>query len=379
MGRRRANGEGTVAYRPNEKRWCARLTVHTSSGPKRRAYYGKTRKEAYEKMTRAMGTRAEPSSGAGATASEEDTRMSLEEWLQMWLKSAKATVGLHTYERYEQVVRNDLTPALGAMKLARITSSAVEDFRDEMLARAAPATVTYVLGVLSTAMGRAVSRGLIATNSVSRVRRPKDRQEKMRPLSEEQASKLLGVVHSTRREALYAVAAKLGLRQGELLGLFWSDVDFRSSTLLVERSVDTHGAGVTWGSTKTGESRTIALPESLAAALERHWRIQAAEKLKAKGWDDEQLIFPNQRGGVHRRNSVALIFRKDLEGAELPRVRFHDLRHTAATLMLRSGVPVNVVAQILGHKDPAMTLKRYAHVLPDMQRMAADKIDSYRF
>jgi integrase len=133
------------------------------------------------------------------------------------------------------------------------------------------------------------------------------------------------------------------------------------------------------GETKTGEARTIRLPSSVKDALECHRAMQAEEKLAARSWDDPRLMFPNRRGGAHRRNSVMVIFRHHLDAAGLPRIRFHDLRHTAAVMMLNSGVPINVVSQVLGHKDPAMTLRRYAHVLSDAQQIAADKIDAYGF
>ena len=107
--------------------------------------------------------------------------------------------------------------------------------------------------------------------------------------------------------------------------------------------------------------------------------MQAEEKLAARSWDDPRLMFPNRRGGAHRRNSVMVIFRHHLDAADPPKIRFHDLRHTAAVMMLNSGVPINVVSQVLGHKGPAMTLRRYAHVLSDAQQIAADKIDAYGF
>ncbi len=174
------------------------------------------------------------------------------------------------------------------------------------------------------------------------------------------------------------MALKLGLRQGELLALHWEDFD--GKTLKVRRSADTHNAGNVWGETKTGEGRTILLSASVAAKLELHRRLQAQEQLAARSWEDPRLIFPNRRGGVHRRTSVMVIFHRYLRAADLPKIRFQDLRHTAAVLMLNSGVPINVVSKrLLGHKDPAMTLRKYAHVLSDAQQMAADRIDAYAF
>ena len=209
-------------------------------------------------------------------------------------------------------------------------------------------------------------------NPASDVRRPKDRNVKMRPIGAEQAARLVASVKETRKEAFYALAVKplavkLGLRQSELAGLFRSDLD--GTALTVRRSFYTHGAGNGWGETKTGEARTIRLPTSVSDTLKRHRAMQAEEKLAAKGWEDPCLMFPNRRGGVHRRNSVMVIFRRHLDAAGLPKIRFHDLRHTASEMMLNSGVPINVVSQVLGHRDPATTLRRYAHVLSDAQQI----------
>lgn len=139
-------------------------------------------------------------------------------------------------------------------------------------------------------------------------------------------------------------------------------LDERAGTLAIRRSVYTHGAGSGWGETKTGEARTIRLPPSVRDLLERHRAMQAEERLAAKGWEGPRPMF-----------------RRHPESSGLPRVRFHDLRHTAAVMMLNSGVPINVLSQILGHKDPTMTLRRYAHVLSEAQQIAADRIDGYGF
>ena len=155
---KRANGEGSV-YRRKDGRWRARFAVHTSKGPKRRAFYGKTRKEANEKMLAAMGKPFDETAHSARN-------LSVGEWLGTWLASTKATVGVHTHERYAQVVKHDLEPALGAVKLQRLTDTHVEDFRDDMLSRSAPATVKYALEVLSTAMGRATrSTGACASRT----------------------------------------------------------------------------------------------------------------------------------------------------------------------------------------------------------------------
>ena len=202
----------------------------------------------------------------------------------------------------------------------------------------------------------------------------------MRILSEAQTAALIAGARGTRFEAFYAVASKLGPRYGEFAGLMWEDVDFGRRALTIRRSVSTYRAGERWSPTKTGEEREILMPRSIESVLTRHRALQNEERLAAKGeWKNPKLVFPNRTGGVSRHAAVFENFKAHRARADLPDVRFHDLRHTAITLMLRHGVDVRTVADIAGHKDPAMTLRVYAHVLPSMQERAADTIDSYGF
>jgi integrase len=174
------------------------------------------------------------------------------------------------------------------------------------------------------------------------------------------------------------VAVWLGPRQAELAALTWAEVHPERRLLRIWRSVNTDRAGEIWSSTKTGEEREIILPENIAAALVRQRKIQAEEKLGAgASWRNPELVFPNTKGGVNRRATLYENFQRHRERASLPRMRFHDLRDTAGTLMIRGGVDVRTVADILGHADPAMTLRRYTHVLPDMRERAATLIGSY--
>jgi integrase len=230
-------------------------------------------------------------------------------------------------------------------------------------------------------LNKAVSWELLARNPAARIGRVKEVNGRARSLTEAQAAAPVAHVAGTRREALYHVACKLGLRQGEILALRWSDVDLEAKRLTVEYSVDTNVKPPRFGPTKTGEGRTIKLSSKVAAVLEAHRKLQLEERMAApRGtWEDNDLVFPKPNGevGVHSRLSWQL--HKDLREAGIPDAHFHILRHTAGTLMVRSGVPLRVVADVLGHKDPAITLRRYAHVLTDMQDAAADKMDEYAF
>lgn len=308
-------------------------------------------------------------------------KVTVAEYFDDWLKNTarhSVTEGIH--RQYAAHGRLHIKPTLGSEKLSELRSVHVRLLKQELLDKGlATNTAAYVLGTLSTALNQAVADELIPTNPVSSVKKPKRRGSSMRVLSEEQAAALVNHVQGTRFERLYAVAAKLGLRQGELSALLWDDVNVERRLMAVRRSVNTDRAGEVWSTTKTGEEREILLPESLAEALYRHRKLQAREELAAKGWARGDLVFPNTKGRVSRRATVYENFCRHRDAVSLPRIRFHDLRHTAATLMLRAGVDVGTVADILGHKDPAMTLRRYSHVLPDMHQRAANVIDSYAF
>ncbi|HJQ29063.1 MAG TPA: site-specific integrase [Rubrobacter sp.] len=292
----------------------------------------------------------------------EPTKLSAADYFAEWLASKRPELAADTYRGYAGIFEYRLVPLL----VSRLRSKEME-----------PSTIRHIMAVLSAALNQAVAWELLPSNPASNVRRPKDRSQKMRALSEKEAARLMAVVRGTRREVLYGVALTLGPRQGELRGLRWSSLS--DGYLTIEHRVSTD-YGVVWGPTKTGEERTLRLPRRLVDALRRHRKAQPEERAAASVWEDPSLIFPNTREGIWRHQGMFVCFKRDLAAAGPPKeVRFHDLRHTAATLMLKKRVPVNVVSKVLGHSDPAMTLRRYAHALPDMQEMAADAMEEYAF
>ena len=172
------------------------------------------------------------------------------------------------------------------------------------------------------------------------------------------------------------LAVRTGMRQGELAALRWEDLDLSDKgTITVRRSADTRTKTVV-SSTKTGQERRVGIGPRTVEVLETHKRRQRVERMAASAWADPGLVFPNTRGKIRRRDSVMRSLRELLGTAGLPaEVRFHDLRHTAATLALKRGLPIQSVSKMLGHANPAMTLKRYAHVLDDMRDEAGRAMD----
>jgi len=180
----------------------------------------------------------------------------------------------------------------------------------------------------------------------------------------------------TRDEALLTLALRTGMRQGELAALRWDDVDLTDKpSITVWRSADTR-TKTRVSTTKTGKDRKIHIGPRTIEVFKAHRARQREERMAATSWADPGLVFPNTKGKIRRRDSVMRSLRRFLEEADLPvDVRFHDLRHTAGTLALRQGVPLHTVSRMLGHSDPAMTLRRYAHVLEDMRDDAARAMD----
>ena len=232
-------------------------------------------------------------------------------------------------------------------------------------------------GVFSVALNQAVDDGLIPSNPCSRVKKAAARGVRpMRSLSLEEASRLVAAAEGTRDEALIVVALRTGIRQGELAALRWEDIEFEPrSAITVRHSADTRRM-VRVSTTKTGEERRVRIGARTVRVLEAHRAHLREERMKSRVWEDPNLVFPNTRGGIRRRGSVVEAFRRLLAEAGLPSdVRFHDLRHTAGTLALRQGMPLHAVSKMLGHADPAMTLRRYAHVLEDMEDEGARAMD----
>jgi integrase len=166
------------------------------------------------------------------------------------------------------------------------------------------------------------------------------------------------------------------MSQGELAALRWEDLDLGAKpNITVRRSADTRTSTVV-STTKTGQERRIGIGPRTVEILEAHRGRQRLERMAARSWHDPGLVFPNTKGKIRRRDSVVRFLKALLEEARLPTdVRFHDLRHTAGTLALRQGVTLHTVSRMLGHSDPAMTLRRYAHVLDDMREDAGQAMD----
>jgi integrase len=234
--------------------------------------------------------------------------------------------------------------------------------------RLAPRTVRYVHTTLSKALKDALADGLIPRNAASAVKPPKLTKKEISSLSPEQAGAFLDTARGDRFEALYVLAITAGLREGELLGLKWADVDLESGTLSVRRTLSEARSGRFFEPPKNGKGRSIRLTARALDALTRHKATQNEERLRLGTlWDDNDLVFASRKGTpMNAKNLTARSFKPLLMSAGLPDIRLHDLRHTCATLLLSKGVHPKLVQELLGHATISITLDTYSHVLPGM-------------
>jgi len=261
------------------------------------------------------------------------------------------TVRPVTFAKYEQIVRNHAKPALGRLRLQTLTPAHVCGlYREKLDSGLSPSTVQYIHVTLNKALKQAVADGLIPRNVCEAVKPPRPQKREIAPLSPDQARRFLEACQGERLEALFVLAVHTGMRQGELLGLHWEDVDLEAGALRVRRALAQTNDGPVLTAPKGAKSRRrIKLTGAAVEALKRHKAAQNAERLRFGGlWEDRGLVFPNRTG------------------------RFHDLRHTCATILLSRGVHAKLVQELLGHATISITLDTYSHVLPGMDDGLAD-------
>ena len=278
-----------------------------------------------------------------------------------------------------EYVRLHISPELGNVPLAKLTAQQVQALYARKLDDGlSPTTVHHLHAVLHRALKAALRLELVQRNITELIDPPRMAHREMATLSPEQARHFLATAAGDRFEALYVLALSTGMRQGELLALRWRDIDLITGTLSVRVTLCYTPKGYVLAEPKTHHScRLIALPQLAQEALRRHRELQAAEMAKlGDAWHDLDLVFPNTIGRpMVNMHLLRREFLPMLQQAGLQRIRFHDLRHTAATLLLRQGVNPKIVSEMLGHSDVSITLNLYSHVTPHMQQQAAAAMD----
>jgi integrase len=391
---KRGNSEGSI-YKMQDGRWRAAVSVgwrKNADGKKvwkRRVITAATRHEVADQMKTLLGDQQRG-------FNIDPGKQSVGDFLTRWLENTvKPSVRPKTYRSYEQIVRCHLAknipenewesrrldgvPGLGGVRLSKLTLQDVQRFFNEKLkAGNSPALVRYLRAVLRIALKEAVKGDLIARNVASLATPPKVEQREIIPFTPEQASRFLNAALGHRLEALFTAALAVGLRSGECSALRWEDVDLDSGTFTVRHTMQrVKGRGLVLMPPKSKKSRrTIELPAACVSMLQAHRDRQAQEKAWAGSrWIDTEHVFTSKIGTPIDDRKILKEFNALVKAAKLPKQRFHDLRHACISLLGAQGVPLKVIAEIVGHSDVRLTQNVYQHIYREAKRDAATRME----
>ncbi|MEK7816920.1 MAG: site-specific integrase, partial [Actinomycetota bacterium] len=355
---KRGQNEGSIIKR-KDGRWSSYLTL-PGTGGKRKYFYGRTRRECQEKLTEALRNQQ-----LGLPVTSD--RITFGEYLDKWLEdSVKPSVRPRTHEQYSQYVRLYIRPALGKVKLTKLTPGDIQALLNKQVKRGlTPRTAQLTHSIIRRALVQAYKWQLVPRNVAKLVDPPRGKRYEPTPLTPEQARGFLDAVKGDRLEAFYTVALALGLRRGEALALKWEDIDLEAGTLSVRNTLQNlQGGGWTLAEPKSRSSRrTLGLPAFAVQALKEHRKCQLEEKIQAgPAWQEHGFVFTSRVGTPLDGNNVYKLFKQFLKENGLPDIRLHDLRHTAGTMLCIQGVHPRVAMETLGHSQIGLTMNLYTHV-----------------
>lgn len=375
MGSRRGHNEGSIFQRKSDGLWIASITYRDSAGKVHRPRrYRKTRTEARSALRELQREQER-----GVQLSQKSPTVSA--YLNQWLSaSVEPSVRVKTYQGYKSIVDVRITPRIGGVKLNQLTPATITQMYTDLASDGlAPRSVIHTHRCLRRALQQALKWGLIVRNPCDAVDVPRAPRSEMQVLDRDQVETLLMATQDDREHALYVVAVTAGLRLGELLGLQWPDIDFDGGRLIVQRALQFQsGNGLVFTEPKTSKSRrTVMLSQRAVRALREHRTHQIEERLQLGAeWENPDLVFTNYFGGPIDPGHMSKLLKRSLRAAGLPEIRFHDLRHTAATLLLSAGTHPKIVQELLGHSSIALTLDTYSHIIPTMHSEAASTMDA---
>lgn len=376
--------KGTVRRRGSG--WSYQFSI-VRGGTRRHVTKGgfRTKRECEEALTTALATWED--------RPEVDRKLTVRDYLRReWLPLQEAARKPSTYRGYRDIVENRLIPHLGDSRLCEVTSGDIASLYTTLRATGrlngnkaglSEQSLKGTHSVLHGALEHAVDSGLISRNPARRLpkaSRPSPRRVEMKTWTADQLRAFFAATEGDRFRSCYVVAATTGVRRSELLGLRWADVDLETGVMAIRRGLVAAGYEVHEGEPKSGRARTVALDAETVAELKRHRARQLQERMKwGEAWTDAGLVFTREDGTAIHPQSLSGAFERAVKRSGLPVIRFHDLRHTHASLLLSAGVHPKVVQERLGHSSITITLDLYSHVAPGMQEDAAARLGSLVF
>ena len=352
----RAKGDGTIYQRPD-----GRYAVAWWFEGRRYSGYAPTLRQAQARLAR---LKYELKTGARS----RDERRTVASFLTAWLDGEAGRLSAGTLAQHRARVAHHITPVIGPLRLARLRPEDVQQVAQTMAAAGlSPGTIRLTHALLRQALAAAVRLELLSRNPADAVRAPRKPPGRARPLSVAQAETLLRAAETDPLGALYTLALGTGMRQGEVLALRWEDVDLPGARLVVRASMRRQAGGAVRGETKAKRPRPALLAGFVVTRLRRHREQQQPLSL----W-----VFPGYRGAPLAAQTLSARWRAFTRAAGLPAVRFHDLRHSTATLLIAKGVHPSIVASLLGHAHASMTLDVYSHAAPELQAEAVRALEA---
>jgi len=388
MAGKRGHGEGSI-YKRKDGKWEAKASIgyDPATGKiKRATRYFKTRQEAQAWL-------AEVQHEKNTGSFVEPDRVTVGDWLDRWLRVyAREKVAVTSYDFYETLVRCHIKPGIGAIELQKLRPINIQQMYAEKRQQGrldgsgglSAETIRRIHNILHSALKQAVREGLIQRNPADAVEPPKLVKQEIRPLEKEAVTRFLEAIRDDRLYALFVMAVGTGVRRGELLALRWEDVNLVKGTATVKRTVAR--VRQEGGPTKTklifkepkrGKFRTVPLAGFVLQALREHKKRQAQEKLFfGQAYQDNGLVFATEDGRPIDPRNFTRRYTGLLQRAGIEHTRFHNWRHTFATILLEQGEHPKVVQEMLGHARINITLDTYSHIMPGMMEAAAEKLDA---
>jgi integrase len=372
--RYRGHGEGSISERPNRsKKYLAQIYAR-----------GKRFSKSFQTRTEAIAWLRTIQQQLRGTTYSELVFSHLDNGLAIWMNSNRSHWHDKTYQSYQRIINQFINPNLGNKRVVDIHPADIQQLIDDIRITASDRNMLFVKQVLSSFFGFLLKQGLITFNPAKTIARSKY-EPNFQYLNSEQTSAFLATAKNLSDPLVdfYFLAISTGMREGELLGLRWSNIDWASNSILVREQVQWPGKKITQGSafvfqspkTKQSRRRIILGPLSMERLRQQQQRVTLTHQFAGSRWQEFNLVFPSALGTPMEPTNLIRRFKKLLKIAELPDIRIHDLRHTSATLLLLRGVNPKVVCERLGHVDISTTLQIYSHVLPSLQANAAILID----